>query len=191
MVKRNKLAIFDLDGTLFDTKNVNYKAYSEAISFCGFDADIDYAYYCDFCNGNNYKVFLPQIIPGISKVDMEKIHELKKTLYSKYLNFAEKNEHLFSIIDRLRDEYVIALVTTASKVNTLEILFSFSVTDYFDLIITQEDVKETKPSPECFEKAMEIAAINKTSTIIFEDSDVGLKAAASSGANYVKVYGYN
>lgn len=33
---KNKLAIFDMDGTLFDTKDVNYRAYKFAIEQCGF-----------------------------------------------------------------------------------------------------------------------------------------------------------
>ena len=33
MILKNKLAIFDLDGTLFDTKDVNYNAYQNAVSY--------------------------------------------------------------------------------------------------------------------------------------------------------------
>lgn len=54
-----KLVIVDLDGTLFDTKDVNYHAYKDAISPYGFD--IDYKYYCEFCNGRHYLDFLPQL----------------------------------------------------------------------------------------------------------------------------------
>ena len=36
MTSKNKLAIFDLDGTLFDTKDVNYNAYKNAIKMVYF-----------------------------------------------------------------------------------------------------------------------------------------------------------
>ena len=77
-MNKQKLAIFDLDGTLFDTKDVNYSAYQEAIKCCGFSAEIDYGFYCSYCNGNHYKDFLPVIIPGITVNEMMKIHECKK-----------------------------------------------------------------------------------------------------------------
>lgn len=190
-MKANKLAIFDLDGTLFDTKDVNFHAYSQAIEKCGFNIEIDYKFYCDFCNGNNYKTFLPKLIKNISNEDMERIHKEKLSLYESCLKYAEKNEHLFEIIECIRQKYKTALVTTASKKNTLEILSAFEKDKTFDFILSKEDVTKTKPDPECFIKAMDIAQCSAENTLIFEDSETGLKAAEFSGAKYVKVYGYN
>lgn len=190
-MNKNKLAIFDMDGTLFDTKNVNYQAYSKALKLCGFEECIDYECYCDFCNGNNYKVFLPQIIENLSEEKMKEIHDKKKELYADSLVYARKNIHLFNIIELIKKEYVIALVTTASLKNVTDILEKFMVTEKFDLIVTQEDVRKTKPDPECFHLAMLKAGIDKENTIIFEDSETGLEAAKASGAQYVQVYGYN
>ena len=45
-----KLAVFDLDGTLFDTKDVNFSAYSKVLEELGYKERIDYKYYCDYCN---------------------------------------------------------------------------------------------------------------------------------------------
>lgn len=187
----NKLAIFDLDGTLFDTKDVNFRAYTHAIKKCGFSIDIDYKYYCDFCNGNNYKTFLPKIIVGIPEKDLERIHKEKLAVYSDFLSYAKRNMHLFALIDCIRRDYKTAVVTTASRQNTIDILTAFDCTSSFDFIITKEDVVNTKPDPECFFKAMEIANSNTDLTIIFEDSETGLSAAKLSGAHYFKVYGYN
>ena len=191
MGMRTKLAIFDLDGTLFDTKNVNFNAYCRALEECGLRTDIDYGYYCAFCNGNNYKVFLPQLVPGITENKMQEVHRAKKDLYKKYLYLARKNEHLFCMIDHMKTVYQIALVTTASRANAEDILDEFEVEDKFDFLITQEDVTDTKPAPECFLKAVERAGVQKEDAIIFEDSETGLEAAKLSGVNYMKVYGYN
>lgn len=191
MLNRNKLAIFDMDGTLFDTKNVNYSAYNRALELCGFDVEINYKYYCEFCNGNNYKTFLPKIVNGITSEEMRKVHEKKKELYSEFLNLARINEHLITMIELLQPQYVIALVTAASMKNVMDILKEFDVVDKFDFLITQEDVIKTKPDSECFMRAIEKAGVEIEDTIIFEDSETGLQAAELSGANYVKVYGYN
>lgn len=190
-MKKNKLAIFDLDGTLFDTKNVNFNAYNQALLNCGFSEKIDYKFYCDYCNGNNYKIFLPRIVKKISEEQLEAVHEEKKRLYKSFLGMARMNKHLFSFIKLIRDEYAVAIVTTASKTNSYEILKEFNVTDEFDYIITQEDVGNTKPDPECYELAIKRAELNKADAIIFEDSETGLKAAEASGINYVRVYGYS
>ena len=43
-MKKNKLALFDLDGTLFDTNEVNYRAYQKALAHFGFKFEHDYWY---------------------------------------------------------------------------------------------------------------------------------------------------
>ncbi len=186
-----KLAVFDLDGTLFDTKDVNYTAYSQALAECGVKCEIDYRFYCNFCNGNSYRVFLPLLVPGITESGIQKVHEAKMRIYKDCLEHAWKNNHLFSMIKLMKEEYLIAVATTASRVNTEDILNCFSVKEMFDFIITREDVVNAKPAPDCFVKAMSMAGVSSEDTIIFEDSETGLAAAAASGAKYVKVYGYN
>lgn len=188
---KNKLAIFDLDGTLFDTKDVNYNAYQNAIKMVGIDINIDYNDFCKLYNGKNYKDFLPKIISNISEEQMRNIHNLKKDIYTMYLDKARKNELLFSIIEGLKERFYISIVSNASQKNVNDILEKFHVRGFFDLLITQENIENPKPSPEGFIKAMDFFNILKENTIIFEDSEIGIQAAVKSGANYVKVYGYN
>ena len=176
---KNKLAIFDLDGTLFNTEDVNFASYASALNYYGYE--LDYEYFCRECNGLSYMKFLPPIINNDSL--LEPIHKLKKELYSKNLEKAKINEHLFNIIELIKDKYYIAIVTTASKKNCLEILEHFNKKELFDLIISYEDVKHVKPDPEGFIKAMEYFDIEPKETIIFEDSDVGIEAARNSKAN--------
>lgn len=184
--ERKKLALFDLDGTLFDTTEVNYLAYRYALEIHG-DFSIDKEYYIQKCNGNHYKKYLPDIIQSNDSGLIENIHNTKKKCYSKYLYAAKKNMHLFEIIMALRKSYYIAIVTTASRKNTMDILSYFQVEKFFDLIITHEDVKNVKPDPEGFLIAMQHFHISPENTLIFEDSDIGLKAALASKASTFKV----
>lgn len=183
-----KLIITDLDGTLFDTKDVNYYAYKEAIAAYGYE--LDYQYYCEYCNGRHYTDFLPHITSKDEK-KLSEMHKEKKKLYKKYLHRAIPNQHLINIIKLLKAEYKIALVTTASKENCMQILEQFELMDIFDLILTQDDITKTKPNPEGFLKAMDYFSAKPKETIIFEDSNVGLEAAERSGSFYYKTYGFN
>lgn len=183
-----KVIMVDLDGTLFDTKEVNYRAYKESIAPYGFD--IDYKYYCKFCNGRHYMDFLPQITTYDETI-LAEMHRRKKKIYGSYLNFARLNWSLVTILRNCSHECKIALVTTASKQNTFEILKKFDLVNIFDLILTQEDVSKLKPDPEGYIKVMRFFSVNPEECMIFEDSDIGIEAALRSGATVFTVKGYN
>lgn len=184
-MKKN-LALFDLDGTLFDTRMVNYLSYDHALD--EFGCAVDYDTFVTNCNGRSYREFLPAILGN--DAHLEAVHQKKKQLYSTFLHEAIVNEPLFQLIETIRPTYYTAVVTTASKKNTEEILTHFRKTKLFDLIITQEDVVKKKPDPEGFLKAMAHFSMTAAQTIIFEDSDVGLEAARKSGAAVYAVKEY-
>lgn len=182
-----KLAIFDLDGTLYDTRDVNYHSYEAALEQYGYE--LDYKYFSNYCNGRHYKEFLPEIMRDTKH--MEDVHNLKKKYYKDYLNKAKENEHLFQMVQCMKSDYYIAIVTTASRKNCEEILEYHNRLQNFDLIISSEDVNNKKPDPEGFLKAMEHFGVGGSQTVVFEDSDVGVEAAQKSGATVFVVKGFS
>lgn len=188
VISDKKLALFDLDGTLFDTNEVNYRAYKEALATCGFNFEHEFWY--SNCIGRHYKDFLADMGITDAKI-LTDIHRLKKNCYRNYLRYAKENRHLFEIISLIKSRYHVALVTTASAQNVADILNTFNRTDTFDKIFTQEDVSKMKPDPECYLKAMDYFKAKPEDTIIFEDSESGLKAAKASRAFYYKVFRLN
>ena len=189
MMGRNKnqmkryLAIFDLDGTLYDTRDVNYYAYKEALKTFGIE--IEEGYFLKNCFGRHYKEFLPEIMDGDD--DIERVHDLKTEAYQRNLDKARINRHLFQIIRLIKDEYYIAVVTTASRRNTMDIIHHFGHEAYFDYIATQENIERKKPDPEGFLMVMKYFGVDADKTIIYEDSEVGITAARATGAGVMIV----
>ena len=202
-MQKEKLVMFDMDGTLYDTVGSNYFAYKEALAEFGFDLDREF--FANVCFGHNYKTFVPLIVKenlkkkaSGAKLDalvketvteefLEKIHETKKESYPRFFDEIRVNEGLINLIKRIRYNTNVALVTTASKKNVYDILEHFHHVDLFDYIFTQEDVKEQKPDPTCYIVAMEHFKMRPEDSYIYEDSEVGLKAGYRSGANVIKV----
>lgn len=182
-----KLAEFDMDGTLFDTETANFMAYREA---CVGYAELDEDLFRRECFSRNYREFLP--ILGISDVNiMEDIHQKKTAVYPDYFDNIHVNYKLFEIATLLKQNGTApALITTASRENTVALLAHFGYEDFFDLLVTRETVERLKPYPDAFIFAMNYFNADGKETIIFEDSEVGLNAASQTGAAVYKIVNF-
>lgn len=177
---KNKLAIFDMDGTLFDTRMANYKSYQKALK--EYDYELDYDFFISECFSKHYKKFLSNM-NNFSLEEIEDIHNNKMIYYKDYLEYIVENEELFNKLIELKNDHYIALVTTASKENTNDLLNFYNRRDLFDLILTHNDIEKTKPDPEGFNRAISYFNVLAKDTIIFEDSDLGVEAAKKTGAS--------
>lgn len=177
---KENLAIFDFDGTLYDTVPGNHAAYACALAPWGVELTLEY--FARHCNGRYYKDFLPDLLGGNDREKMEAIHRAKVQCYPNFYGKVRENTQLFSILKELSKTYHIALVSTAAKQSVLGILELFHRKEDFELILTQEAVPRKKPAPDGFLMAMEHFQVPPERTVIFEDSPEGEAAAKAAGA---------
>ena len=84
----------------------------------------------------------------------------------------------YEILANLKNNnFKIALATSAAKERALKQLKQADIEKFFDVIISRDDVKETKPNPEIFLKAAEKLNVLPSECIVIEDSSAGIRAA--------------
>lgn len=185
---KKKLAIFDMDGTLFDTCRANYEAYQAAITDLKIMSAVSREQFQTECFGKNYRQFLPEVYDIRNDKTIKAIHDIKIQKYEEYCDkYVKINHHLFQYIKATRDEYYNAIVSTATKKSIEMLLNKFGVYEYFDLIVSQEDVVQLKPSPDGYLDAIEFFGVECENTIIFEDSDDCIKTAKQIGCSVLKI----
>ena len=96
-MKKTKMIICDLDGTLFDTSEVNYQAYKKSLYEIGYE--LSYSFFIKECYGKHYKEFLSKL--NLTEEEIEKVHIIKKNIYRDNLKYAKINNYLFDIIESL------------------------------------------------------------------------------------------
>lgn len=181
-----KLLIFDMDGTIIDSENLNYYSYSKALSEIGIILNREF-FDMNCCNGRHYSKFLNLLMPSLGEDDMKNVHSRKQKIYKDNLDMLKVNPFIIEIIKCNKNKKKLSLATTASKASSYEAIKHVGLDGFFDLILTGEDVIKRKPFPDIFIKSMEYFNVSTIDTVIFEDSDIGIEAAVKSGAWIFKV----
>lgn len=181
-----KLLIFDLDGTIIDSEEANYKAYKNALAEA--DVELSKDFFIKNCfNGQHYKDFLPLLMPNASDEQIEKVHDRKQEIYISNMKNISVNPIIKDIIIEFKNKKKLALATTAGAIAVENVLKAIQLENVFDLILTGNDVKKKKPNPEVFIKCLEHFNIEPHQTVIFEDSDIGIEAANKTGSWIIKI----
>lgn len=175
--------ITDFDGTLVNTFMANYFAYK--LVFKNHNIDLKKEQYKE-CFGLRFDGLCDKL--NVPKEIRDDIKKEKKESYPNFFSWLEINEHLMRFIIYAKSIGIkTCIASTASKENLYNVLNHFGIKEYFDVIITGEDVKFGKPNPEVYDKALELLKVNKDSALVFEDSDTGCLAAYDAGINYIDV----
>ena len=102
--------------------------------------------------------------------------------------FGKKDLYKIRMLKKLRlDGYKLGCVTNSIRETANEMLKITGQFDLFDIIITNEDVKNNKPSPDCYMLAFKKLNIPKEEVVIVEDSPKGKQSAYDSGAGVIEV----
>ena len=62
--------------------------------------------------------------------------------------------------------------------------------DYFEFLISNEDVKRAKPDPEIYHKALERLGCKPQEVVIVEDAPHGIESGRRSGGHVCEVSGF-
>ena len=90
---------------------------------------------------------------------------------------------VIELLEYLKVKNIKLAIASSSKREMIELYTkNANIFEYFDYIISGEDIVNSKPDPEIFIKAMKYFNISPKETIIFEDSFNGIIAANKSGA---------
>ncbi len=174
--------ITDFDGTLVDTFEANLRAYQKAFNDVGLNLTAEKYRQCF---GYRFERFM--IAVGITEErTCDYIREAKKKYYPQFFEYLKPNKVLIELIDSFhRMGGKTAIASTARRENLINVVNHLGIGGIFDLIYAGIDVRQGKPSPEIYTKAMEALNVVPNETLIFEDSEVGIEAAKASGANYM------
>ena len=182
-----KLIIFDLDGVLVEAKQIHYEALNQAL---GEQYAIEWNEHLSIYDGlkTNQKLDMITERKGLPVNQHTNIWNKKQQLTLKALSNLKPNPTIKKAISKLSQEgYKIACCSNSIRKSVLTMLSKLDLIEHMDLILSNEDVKNSKPHPEIYWKAISVMKCLPEETLIVEDSPYGLLAANRSKSHIMRV----
>ena len=180
---------WDLDGTIANTElEAHLPAFNKAFKDFGINWHWDANKYIKLLkiNGgrNRIKFYSKLIKEDLSDEFIIKIHERKQF---HYLDTIQKNcvklkVGVKRLIDELHRKQVRQFVVTSSSRKQVDIILKNLFNSFFpfEFIISSDDVEFVKPDPLPYLKAIQLSGIKENNSIVFEDSNPGLKSSLAA-----------
>jgi beta-phosphoglucomutase family hydrolase len=182
-----KGVIFDMDGTLIVSTEADYLAWEKVF--------ID--------NGKTLSYQNYQPLLGIRSANVIKEHlgiigdeEVKRILKEKFDYFVEvitanpikAVAAAETFLKSLADYPVkVALATSSRKEKMKMVLEQLNFLQYFDAIVTGDEVENSKPAPDIFLKAAERLGLAAKDCMVVEDGPIGVAAAKNAKMKCVAI----
>ena len=180
-----KAYLFDCDGTIADSMPLHYVAWSKALAQwnCEFSEDLFYAW------GG---MPVAKIIATLNEkrglnMPVEDVARRKEGFYLEILPQLTAVPEVLEHIKASHGLIPLAVVSGSTRESVTASLEALEILDKFDTLVCAGDYQRGKPDPEAFLIAAGRLGIAPASCLVFEDTDMGIQAAAAAGMASVKV----
>jgi beta-phosphoglucomutase-like phosphatase (HAD superfamily) len=182
-----KALILDCDGTIADTMPLHYLSWVYTF--------------------NKNKAHFPFSKQDLMSMAGIGLHDTIDYLNKKHADFldpiavaADKERYFIEHLDQIgviaaigevistyEGKLPMAVASGGYRTTVIKTLDQIGLTSKFEAIVTQDDVKNSKPAPDLFLLAAEKLKVDPTDCIVFEDSDLGIQAAKTAGMSWIKI----
>jgi beta-phosphoglucomutase-like phosphatase (HAD superfamily) len=180
-----KALIFDCDGTLADTMPLHWRAWQVVTQRYGLHFPEDRFYRLGGVPSRDIMRMLSEeqskpLDPIVASKEKEAV----------YVPFIPQVREVAEVVDIARKHYGILPMAVASggnRVHINEVLTHLGIRQFFQAVVTSEDVTRQKPAPDIFLEAARRLGVAPQFCRAYEDTDLGLDAIRAAGMEAVDV----
>jgi phosphoglycolate phosphatase-like HAD superfamily hydrolase len=178
---RPNVIIFDCDGVLFDSRKANQSFYNHLLTQFGkpslSETDLSYVHIHTAGESIHY----------LFRDDhtRDAVLDYNRTLdYSPFIHLMEMETGLIEFLDYIRPVARTAISTNRST-TIGQILKTFALEPYFDLVVSSLDVSQPKPDPESVFKILDYFKVTPDQCWYIGDSEIDAQTAGRAGVFFV------
>jgi HAD superfamily hydrolase (TIGR01509 family) len=196
MLSDARLVVFDVNGLILDDEPLQIAAANSALERYGLH--LDEPTWLGRCFGRRSSEYFSEIMRESGRGEApDLVKELVAHKDRRYRDLLGQSLHerafpgALTLIRNWRElgETLLALATSASREELQSAMGAsgLGVLDMFDCVVCGEDVAKGNPNPETYMRVAERTDVVPRSALVFEDSDIGVRAAVGAGMPVVAV----
>lgn len=173
--------IFDMDGVMLNSEKEHYKVEQKFFEELGVKTDLlDYNSFV----GLSGRLMWTQIkaSSGLSQSVDELMTEASKRLTEHFKTLElEPTKGLIDLLDYINERSMRIAVASSSPKPLIEVVVDkLNVREYFDLLISGDEVEKGKPYPDIYQRTAALLSVSPQHCVVIEDSANGAKAAVKA-----------
>lgn len=189
MIDEIQAVVFDMDGTLIEAKDWHYLALNEALSIFG--EEISREEHLGEFDGLPTKVKLSMLqnqnrLPQHLHPIVSAIKQERTLRYVSSQAFPRVEQLLMMSWLKARG-FKLAVATNSIRGSAETMLSSVGLLPFLDILVTNEDVRNSKPHPEMYLLTATRLGLKPKNCLVIEDHDYGVEAAVNAGCRVFKV----
>ena len=183
----HRALIFDCDGTIADSMPVHWIAWSSTLKKHGLDHLLPHERFVSLGG-----VPAAQIFEMLGKESGRELDAKALTLekYQAYYDHADQIRPIDAILNVAREnkgKLPMAVATGSTRTGVTRTLTAIGMLDFFDAVVSADDVQHPKPHPETFLTAAAKLGVEPQYCLAFEDAAPGIAAARAAGMDVIDV----
>jgi len=187
MFTKYKAFLFDLNGTMIDDMPYHIRAWHRILNELG--ANITMEKMKEECYGKNDEL-LERIFPGrFSPGEKNRMSLAKERQYqNEFRSELQLITGLDSFLLQAHDNGIkLAIGSAAIMFNIDFVLDGLNIRRYFEVLVSADNVTESKPDPETWLTCAERLSLSPRDCLVFEDVPKGVEAAQHAGMDCVVI----
>jgi len=192
-----KAVIFDFDGVIVDSEGIHLHSFNRVLDRYGAEVGKE-DYYEKYLGLSDCDLYKRLIEEGILPCEHGEIEELIREKNAIFEEIARGEAKIIpgvrEFLERIRAERIRMAVCSGSLMSEIAlILEKCGLKEYFETIVSADEVNQSKPSPEGFIKVLDrlnaagSQDVGASECVVVEDSQWGLDAASAAGMHTVAV----
>jgi pyrophosphatase PpaX len=182
-----RAVLFDVDGTLLDTFDFIYGAFEHAFAVHGVPP-LTRSEISHLMGGPLEEVYRTMA----ADLDANALAETHRIFQSNNLALATLFPSTMDVLQTIKQRGLkIGAITTRSIRTSVRSLEQNGIADYFDVIVSAEDVTRHKPDPEPILKALDFLRLKPNEAVMVGDTYADIEAGKNAGTRTVAaLYGF-